>query len=89
MLAMLISGARISLWSGCWQQARHIYRHAAGRAFRVPGGMGGQSADALHGYHDDLPFFLLLVLIVFIFGPSLAIIVLVIGLTGCGRGQRA
>ena len=34
------------------------------------------------------PFFLLLVLIVFIFGPSLAIIVLVIGLTGWTGAAR-
>ena len=83
MLAMLVSGARVSLQVGLI---------ATGIALIIGTMLGVLSAYA-GGWVDNVlmrftdimmtfPFFLLLVLIVFIFGPSLAFIVLAIGLTG-------
>jgi peptide/nickel transport system permease protein len=83
MLAMLISGARISLEVGLLATGIAIF---LGTIIGVISAyLGGWVDNALMRFTDVMmtfPFFLLLVLIVFIFGPSLAIIVLVIGLTG-------
>jgi peptide/nickel transport system permease protein len=83
MLAMLVSGARISLLVGLLATGIAIF---LGMLIGVASAyLGGWVDNALMRFTDIImtfPFFLLLVLIVFIFGPSLAIIVLVIGLTG-------
>ena len=83
MLAMLISGARVSLLVGLLATLIAIIM---GTIIGVVSAYFGRWVDnALMRFTDIMmtfPFFLLLVLIVFIFGPSLAIIVLVIGLTG-------
>jgi len=83
MLAMLISGARISLLVGLIATGIAII---LGTIIGVLSAyLGGWADNALMRFTDVImtfPFFLLLVLIVFIFGPSLAFIVLVIGLTG-------
>jgi peptide/nickel transport system permease protein len=83
MLAMLVSGARISLLVGLLATGIAIF---LGTLIGVASAyLGGWVDNALMRFTDIImtfPFFLLLVLIVFIFGPSLAIIVLVIGLTG-------
>jgi peptide/nickel transport system permease protein len=89
MLAMLISGARISLLVGLI---------ATGIAI-VIGTIIGLLSAYLGGWMDNVlmrftdimmtfPFFLLLVLIVFIFGARLFIIVLAIGLTGWTGASR-
>jgi len=83
MLAMVVSGARVSLLVGLI---------ATGIAIII-GTIIGVLSAYLGGWVDNVlmrltdvmmtfPFFLLLVLIIFIFGPSLAFIVLAIGLTG-------
>lgn len=83
MLAMLISGARVSLQVGLL---------ATGIAIIIGAFIGILSA-LLGGWADNIlmrftdimmtfPFFLLLIFIVYIFGPSLFLIVLMIGLTG-------
>ena len=83
LLAMLISGARISLQVGLFATGIAI---ALGTLIGVTSAyLGGKVDNALMRFTDIMmtfPFFLLLVLIVFIFGPNLAFIVLVIGLTG-------
>ncbi|MCJ7655015.1 MAG: ABC transporter permease [Dehalococcoidia bacterium] len=83
MLAMLISGARVSLLVGLIATGIAII---LGTIIGVLSAyLGGWVDNALMRFTDVMmtfPFFLLLVLIVFIFGPSLAIIVLAIGLTG-------
>jgi len=83
MLAMLISGARVSLLVGLIATGIAII---LGTIIGVMSAyLGGWVDNALMRFTDVMmtfPFFLLLVLIVFIFGPSLAIIVLAIGLTG-------
>jgi peptide/nickel transport system permease protein len=83
MLAMLISGARISLLVGLLATGLSIF---LGTFIGVVSAyLGGWADNVLMRFTDIMmtfPFFLLLVLIVFIFGPSLAIIVMVIGLTG-------
>ncbi len=83
MLAMLISGARISLLVGLIATGIAII---LGTIIGVLSAyLGGWADNILMRFTDIMmtfPFFLLLVLIVFVFGPSLAIIVLVIGLTG-------
>ena len=80
---MLISGARISLEVGLLATGIAIF---LGTIIGVLSAyLGGWVDNALMRFTDIMmtfPFFLLLVLIVFIFGPSLAIIVCVIGLTG-------
>jgi peptide/nickel transport system permease protein len=89
MLAMLISGARISLLVGLLATGIAIF---IGTLLGVSSAyLGGWVDNALMRFTDIMmtfPFFLLLVLIVFIFGPSLAIIVLVIGLTGWTGAAR-
>jgi peptide/nickel transport system permease protein len=89
MLAMLIAGSRISLLVGLLATGIAIF---LGTLLGVLSAyMGGWVDNVLMRFTDIMmtfPFFLLLVLIVFIFGPSLAIIVLVIGLTGWTGAAR-
>jgi peptide/nickel transport system permease protein len=89
MLAMLISGARISLLVGLLASGIAIF---LGTFIGVLSAYSGGWVDNVLMRFTDVmmtfPFFLLLVLIVFIFGPSLAIIVLVIGLTGWTGAAR-
>ena len=83
MLAMIISGTRISLLVGLIATGIAIF---LGTIIGVLSAyQGGWVDNVLMRFTDivmTFPFFLLLVLIVFIFGPSLIFIVLVIGLTG-------
>jgi peptide/nickel transport system permease protein len=83
MLAMIVSGARVSLLVGLIATGIAII---LGTIIGVLSAyLGGWADNALMRLTDVMmtfPFFLLLVLIVFIFGPSLAFIVLAIGLTG-------
>jgi peptide/nickel transport system permease protein len=89
MLAMLVSGARISLFVGLLATGIAIF---IGTFLGVLSAyLGGWADNVIMRFTDIMmtfPFFLLLVLIVFIFGPSLAIIVLVIGLTGWTGAAR-
>jgi len=89
MLAMLISGARISLLVGLLATGIAIF---LGTFIGVLSAYSGGWVDNVLMRFTDImmtfPFFLLLVMIVFIFGPSLAIIVLVIGLTGWTGAAR-
>ena len=83
MLAMLVSGARISLQVGFLAVLMAII---IGTIIGVLSAYRGGWVDmALMRFTDIMmtfPFFLLLVFIIFIFGPSLIFIILVIGLTG-------
>jgi peptide/nickel transport system permease protein len=83
MLAMLVSGTRISLAVGLLATGIAIF---VGLLIGLAAAYFGKWVDNVLMRFTDImmtfPFFLLLVFIVFIFGPSLAIIVLVIGLTG-------
>lgn len=83
MLAMIVSGARVSLLVGLIATGIAII---LGTLIGVLSAyLGGWADNALMRFTDVMmtfPFFLLLVLIVFIFGPSLTFIVLAIGLTG-------
>jgi peptide/nickel transport system permease protein len=83
MLAMIVSGARVSLLVGLIATGIAII---LGTIIGVLSAyLGGWADNALMRFTDIMmtfPFFLLLVLIVFIFGPSLVFIVLAIGLTG-------
>lgn len=83
MLAMIVSGARVSLQVGLLATGIAII---IGTIIGVISAyLGGWVDNALMRFTDVMmtfPFFLLLVLIVFIFGPSLAFIVFAIGLTG-------
>jgi peptide/nickel transport system permease protein len=83
MLAMLVSGARVSLQVGLMATFLAI----------IIGTLMGVFSAYLGGWVDNLlmrltdimmtfPFFLLLVFIVFVYGPSLGFIILAIGLTG-------
>jgi peptide/nickel transport system permease protein len=89
MLAMLISGARISLLVGLIATGIAIF---IGTFIGVLSAyLGGWVDNVLMRFTDIMmtfPFFLLLVLIVFLFGPSLVIIVVVIGLTGWTGAAR-
>jgi peptide/nickel transport system permease protein len=89
MLAMLIAGSRISLLVGLLATGIAIF---LGTLLGVISAyLGGWVDNVLMRFTDIMmtfPFFLLLVLIVFIFGPSLAIIVVVIGLTGWTGAAR-
>jgi peptide/nickel transport system permease protein len=89
MLAMLISGARISLLVGLLATGIAIF---LGTFIGVLSAYSGGWVDNVLMRFTDImmtfPFFLLLVMIVFVFGPSLAIIVLVIGLTGWTGASR-
>ncbi|MFC1864539.1 ABC transporter permease [Chloroflexota bacterium] len=83
MLAMLVSGARVSLQVGLLATIMAIL---IGTIMGVVSAyLGGWADNALMRFTDIMmtfPFFLLLVFIIFIFGPSLAFIILAIGLTG-------
>jgi peptide/nickel transport system permease protein len=83
LLAMIISGARISLLVGLFATGIAI---VLGTLIGVSSAYFGSWVDQVLMRFTDIimtfPFFLLLVLVVFIFGPNLAFIVLVIGLTG-------
>ena len=83
MLAMLVSGARVSLQVGLLATLIAIL---IGTIMGVVSAyLGGWVDMALMRFTDVMmtfPFFLLLVFIIFIFGPSLAFIILAIGLTG-------
>lgn len=83
MLAMLVSGARVSLQVGLLAVTIAI---VIGSILGVLSAyLGGWADMALMRFTDVMmtfPFFLLLVFIIFIFGPSLVFIILVIGLTG-------
>ena len=83
MLAMLVSGARVSLQVGLLATLIAIF---IGTVLGVLSAyLGGWVDMALMRFTDIMmtfPFFLLLVFIIFIFGPSLAFIILAIGLTG-------
>ena len=83
MLAMLVSGARVSLQVGLMATLIAI---TIGTVMGVLSAyLGGWADNALMRFTDVMmtfPFFLLLVFIIFIFGPSLAFIILAIGLTG-------
>ncbi|MFC1916167.1 ABC transporter permease [Chloroflexota bacterium] len=83
MLAMLVSGARISLQVGLLAVLIAIF---IGTVMGVLSAyLGGWWDMVLMRFTDIMmtfPFFLLLVFIIFIFGPSLIFIILAIGLTG-------
>ncbi len=83
MLAMLVSGTRVSLQVGLLATLIAIF---IGSIIGVLSAYSGGWVDnALMRFTDIMmtfPFFLLLVFIIFIFGPSLAFIILAIGLTG-------
>jgi peptide/nickel transport system permease protein len=83
LLAMLVSGARVSLYVGILATGLALI---IGSVIGVTSAyFGGVVDNALMRFTDIMmtfPFFLLLVLIVFIFGPSLNLIIVVIGLTG-------
>ena len=83
LLAMIISGARVSLLVGLFATGIAI---VLGTLIGVIAAyLGGKTDNILMRFTDIMmtfPFFLLLVLIVFIFGPNLVFIVVVIGLTG-------
>ena len=83
MLAMLVSGARVSLQVGLLATLIAIF---IGTVMGVLSAYLGGWADMVLMRFTDImmtfPFFLLLVFIIFIFGPKLMFIILVIGLTG-------
>jgi len=83
LLAMLVSGTRISLQIGLMATLIAIF---IGLIIGVVSAyLGGWVDNALMRFTDIMmtfPFFLLLVLIVFLYGSSLWFIILVIGLTG-------
>ena len=83
MLAMLVSGARVSLQVGLMATLLAIF---IGTMMGVVSAyLGGWVDNLLMRFTDIMmtfPFFLLLVFIIFIYGPSLAFIILAIGLTG-------
>ncbi len=83
MLAMLVSGARISLQVGVIATGIAI---AIGAVIGVASAyFGGAIDNALMRFTDVMmtfPFFLLLVLIVYVFGANITFIILIIGLTG-------
>ena len=82
MLAMLVSGARVSLQVGLLAVLIAVF---IGTIMGVVSAYFGGVADMVLMRFTDImmtfPFFLLLVFIIFIFGPSLVFIILVIGLT--------
>ncbi len=83
MLAMLVSGAGVSLQVGLLATVMAIFIGAFLGVLSAY--LGGWWDNVLMRFTDIMmtfPFFLLLVFIIFIFGPSLAFIILAIGLTG-------
>jgi len=89
LLALIISGAKISLQVGLLATGIAL---AIGTLIGVISAyLGGKMDNALMRFTDIMmafPFFLLLVFIVFIFGPNLVFIVIVIGLTGWTGAAR-
>jgi peptide/nickel transport system permease protein len=83
MLAMLVSGARVSLQVGLMATLLVIF---IGTLIGVVSAyLGGWVDNFLMRVTDIMmtfPFFLLLVFIIFIYGPSLGFVILAIGLTG-------
>ena len=83
MLAMLVSGTRVSLTVGLMATLIAIF---IGTVLGVVSAyLGGWVDNILMRFTDIMmtfPFFLLLVFIVFLYGPSLVFIILAIGLTG-------
>ncbi len=83
MLSMLVSGARVSLLVGLLATGIAII---IGAFIGVTSAYFGGAMDNLLMRATDImmtfPFLLLLILIVYLFGPSLALIILAIGLTG-------
>lgn len=83
LLAMIISGTRVSLLVGLFATGIAV---VLGTLIGVISAyFGGKTDNVLMRFTDTMmtfPTFLLLLLIVFIFGPSLVFIVLVIGLLG-------
>jgi peptide/nickel transport system permease protein len=83
MLAMLVSGAGISLRVGFLATLIAIL---IGTILGVSSAYAGGWVDNVLMRFTDImmtfPFFLLLVFVVFLFGPSLTIIIIAIGLTG-------
>lgn len=83
MLAMLVSGARVSLQVGLLAVLIAVL---IGTIMGVVSAYFGGWTDMILMRFTDImmtfPFFLLLVFIIFIFGPSLVFIILAIGLTG-------
>ncbi len=83
LLAMLVSGARVSLYVGILATGIAII---IGSIIGVASAYFGGAVDNFLMRFTDImmtfPFFLLLVLIVFIFGANLNLIILIIGLTG-------
>jgi peptide/nickel transport system permease protein len=89
MLAMIVSGSRVSLEVGLLAT---LIALLLGTVIGVVSAfLGGWKDNLLMRFTDIMmtfPFFLLLVFIVFIFGPSLSILILVIGLTGWTGAAR-
>ncbi|MCX8126152.1 MAG: ABC transporter permease [Dehalococcoidia bacterium] len=83
MLAMLVSGARVSLQVGFLATLVAVL---IGAVLGVASAYAGGWVDNVLMRFTDImmtfPFFLLLVFIVFLFGPNLGFIILAIGLTG-------
>ncbi|MEE9201760.1 MAG: ABC transporter permease, partial [Dehalococcoidia bacterium] len=83
MLAMLVSGAGVSLLVGLLATGIAIF---LGAVIGVSSAYwGGWVDNVLMRFTDIMmtfPFFLLLVIIVYLYGPSLTLIILAIGLTG-------
>ncbi len=83
MLAMLISGARVSLLVGLLATGLAII---IGAFIGLTSAYFGGAMDSILMRATDIfmtfPFLLLLILIVYLFGPSLSLIILAIGLTG-------
>ncbi len=89
MLAMLVSGARVSLYVGFLATLMAIFIGAIIGV--VSAYLGGWGDNVLMRFTDVMmtfPFFLLLVFIIFIFGPKLEYIILAIGLTGWTGAAR-
>jgi len=89
MLAMLVSGARVSLYVGLLATLMAIFIGAVIGV--VSAYLGGWGDNVLMRFTDVMmtfPFFLLLVFIIFLFGPSLNFIILAIGLTGWTGAAR-
>ena len=89
MLAMLVSGARVSLQVGLLATGIAIF---LGVVIGVASAYwGGWVDNVLMRFTDIMmtfPFFLLLVFIVYIFGPNLTLIIVMIGLTGWTGAAR-
>lgn len=89
ILAMIVSGARVSLQVG---MVATLIALMIGTIIGVSSAYFGGLVDSILMRFTDImmtfPFFLLLVFIVFIFGADLTLIILVIGLTGWTGAAR-